>query len=100
MFVAVMETGSFARTAERLRTSPGQASKLISGLESDLGVQLLNRTMLIDFARQFPQIELDVSFSDRVVSLVDEGIDVAIRIGSPADSRLIARHRCQARIVV
>jgi hypothetical protein len=44
MLVAVMETGSFARAAERLRTSPGQASKLVSRLESELGVRLLNRT--------------------------------------------------------
>lgn len=157
MFVTVMETGSFARAAERLRTSPGQASKLVSRLEAELGVRLLNRTtralaateagqayfermrvlladfdaveeavrnvsgtpkgrlritapvsfgaaqlapVLAEFARQFPQIELDVVFSDRVVSLVDEGFDAAIRIGSPTDSSLIARHLCEARIVV
>src|SRR5512134_2558454 len=44
MFVAVMETGSFARAAERLGTSSGQASKLVSRLEAELGVRLLNRT--------------------------------------------------------
>jgi DNA-binding transcriptional LysR family regulator len=44
MFVAVLETGSFARAAERLRVSSGQASKLVTRLEQDLGVQLLNRT--------------------------------------------------------
>lgn len=47
--------------------------------------------VLNDFARLFPDIELDVTFSDRLVSLVDEGFDMAIRVGRPADSSLIAR---------
>ena len=36
---------------------------------------------LNDFALRFPEIELDVSFSDRVVNLVDEGFDMAVRVG-------------------
>jgi len=157
MFVAVLETGSFVAASVRLGTSSGQASKLISRLEADLGVQLLKRTtralsptevgqayyeriklllddfdaldasvrtasgapsgrlrltapitfgstqlapVLIDFARAYPEIQLDVSFSDRVVALVDEGFDAAVRIGKPADSSLIARKLCDARIVV
>jgi DNA-binding transcriptional LysR family regulator len=157
MFVTVLDTGSFAAAARRLGTSSGQASKLVSKLEADLGVQLIKRTtralsvtevgqayyermkvlleefdsldasvrnasgapagrlrltapmsfgttcltpVLIDFANAFPQIQLDVSFSDRVVNLVDEGFDVAIRIGKPQDSALIARKICDARVVV
>ncbi|MES2968717.1 MAG: LysR family transcriptional regulator [Pseudomonadota bacterium] len=157
MFVAVMETGSFAAAAIRLGTSSGQASKLVSRLESDLGVRLLNRTTraiaatevgqayferirgLLDefdgldqsvrsrsaapigklrltapltfgivqlvpalnaFARRYPDIELDVSFSDRVVNLVDEGFDAAIRAGRPVDANLIARKLCEMRLLV
>lgn len=44
VLAAVMETGSFAKAAARLGTSPGQASKLVSRLEQELGVRLLNRT--------------------------------------------------------
>ena len=44
MFVAVMETGSFTVAVARLGTSSGQASTLVSRLESELGVRLLNRT--------------------------------------------------------
>jgi DNA-binding transcriptional LysR family regulator len=155
-FVAVLETGSFSRAAERMRVSPGQASKLVSKLETDLGVRLINRTTralaateagqayyerlknlieefdaldasvrnvagiargrlrltapltfgtmqlapaLIEFAEAYPEIELDVSFSDRVVNLIDEGFDMAIRIGGPADSSLIARRLCDVRIM-
>lgn len=44
MFIAVMETGSFTAAAQRLGASHGQASKLISRLERDLGVTLLRRS--------------------------------------------------------
>ena len=46
---------------------------------------------LNDFASRYPDIELDVSFSERVVSLIDEGFDMAVRVGRPADSSLVAR---------
>lgn len=55
--------------------------------------------VLNDFARLFPEIELDVSFSDRLVSLVDEGFDVAVRMGRPADSSLIARKLADTGLV-
>lgn len=157
MFVAVMEAGSFTAAADRLGTSSGQASKLVSRLEADLGVRLLNRTTravspteagqayynrmrqilddidsldrairnasgaprgrlrlsapltfgsvelapaLNDFAAQFPLIELEVAFSDRVVSIVDEGFDLALRVGRSLDSSLIVRRLCDVRIVL
>ncbi len=52
------------------------------------------------FALAYPDIELDVSFSDRLVNVVDEGFDMAVRVGRPADSSLIARRICSVRIVI
>ncbi len=155
MFVAVAETGSFTAAALKLGTSSGQASKLVSRLEAELDVRLLNRTTravspteagqaylerlrplleefdsldlsirnssqaprgrlrltapmtfgamelapaLNDFALKYSEIELDVSFTDRLVNLVDEGFDMAVRVGRPASSSLIARKLCQVRI--
>jgi DNA-binding transcriptional LysR family regulator len=46
---------------------------------------------LLDFARAYPDVGLDVSFTDRLVNLVDEGFDAAVRISRFADSSLIAR---------
>lgn len=43
------------------------------------------------FALRYPEVELDVQFTDRMVNLVEEGFDVAVRVGRPADSSLIAR---------
>lgn len=156
MFIAVMEAGSFVGASQQLGTSSGQASKLLSRLEAELGVRLLNRTTrsvspteagrayyerlrplieeldrldteirnisqtprgrlrvaapltfgireltpaLNDFAGRYPEIELDVSFSDRAVNLVDDGFDLAVRVGQPSDSSLIFRKLCSVRIV-
>jgi len=157
MFVTVLETGSFAAAAQRLGTSSGQASKLVSKLEADLGVRLLHRTTralspteagqayfdrlrglldefdaldtetrnaallprgkirlsaplsfgtirlaphLASFAKTYPDIALEVQFSDRLVNLVDEGFDMAIRVGKPRDTTLIARKLCSAELII
>ncbi len=43
------------------------------------------------FAIRYPEVVLDVQFTDRMVSLVDEGFDAAVRVGRPADSSLVSR---------
>ena len=46
--------------------------------------------IMSDFLRRHPKVTAELLFVDRVVNLVDEGIDVAIRIGHLADSSLVA----------
>ncbi|HEU4371856.1 MAG TPA: LysR family transcriptional regulator [Telluria sp.] len=48
-------------------------------------------TVIGDYTQAFPQVQLDISLSDRKVDLVDEGFDLAIRIGALPQSDLIAR---------
>ena len=48
--------------------------------------------LLIDLAEANPELNLELSFSDRTVDLVEEGFDLAIRIGVlPNSSALVAR---------
>lgn len=57
--------------------------------------------MLSDFYRRYPDVRLVFESSDRYLDLVDEGIDVAVRVGELTDSSLIARRIARFhRIVV
>jgi DNA-binding transcriptional LysR family regulator len=47
--------------------------------------------LALDFMREHPQLQVDLSFEDRYTDLVSQGIDVAIRMGKLADSALGAR---------
>jgi len=47
--------------------------------------------ILLRFQQKFPRIELDIHVSGWLVDLVEEGIDVALRVGKLEDSSLIAR---------
>lgn len=54
-------------------------------------VGMLVMPALTAFMRRYPDIELDVDFSDRLVNVIEEGFDVVMRTGEPTDSRLMAR---------
>lgn len=154
-FVAVVDTGSFVRAAERLGQSKASTSRHITELEEHLGVRLLHRTTrrlsLTDegrrylatcreilesldaaeteltagtasargllrinapvsygirhlaglwpaFMQQHPALRLEVTLSDRAVDLVEDGVDVAIRIGRLEPSSLVARRLATTRI--
>lgn len=47
-----------------------------------------------------PRVSLDVTLNDRVVDLVEEGYDVAIRIAPRLDSQIVSRHLATARMVL
>ena len=55
--------------------------------------------LLARFATEFPEIALEVHFADRVVNLVEEGFDAAIRVGTPTDTTLTGRKLCTARVL-
>jgi DNA-binding transcriptional LysR family regulator len=52
------------------------------------------------FHELHPQVRLDVTLSDRVVDVVEEGFDMAIRIASLPSSSLISKRLASTRIVL
>jgi len=52
------------------------------------------------FAAKYPDVRLNLSFTDRYVDLIEEGIDVCMRLGVLQDSSLIARRLTEAQFRV
>ena len=52
------------------------------------------------FLAAHPKVRLDITLNDRVVDLVEEGYDLAVRIGRLGDSNLVSRQLATTRIVL
>ena len=147
-FVKVVQAGSFTRAADALNTQKARLSRVVSQLERELSVRLLERSTrslslteagrefferalailaAVDDARQamqrihgepqgtlrltcgvefgllavsswianylaaYPQVQVDADYNNRVVDIVHEGFDLAVRVGPLSDSALTAR---------
>ena len=147
-FVKVVQLGSFTRAAEALGSQKARVSRVVSALERELGLRLLERstralslteagremferaqailaavedaeqiaqqvhgeprgtlklTCGVEFGQlavsawideyllRHPQVRVEAEFTGRVVDLVHEGFDLAIRVGPLPDSSLAAR---------
>jgi len=55
---------------------------------------------LTAFRQRYPQVTLEINVSNRNIDFVDEGYDVAIRLGTPPDSRLVAHKLEDVRVGV
>ena len=56
--------------------------------------------LIIEFSRENPAITVDMGLNDRVVDLIEEGWDIAIRIGQLRNSAMMARRLAPCRLVV
>jgi len=101
--VSVTEEGAiFFERAGRALEDLAEAEEQIHELKScprgtlkasiplGIGLKYLRKS-IAEFARQYREVTLDLSFDDRFVNIVEEGFDVVIRIGALQDSSLIAR---------
>ncbi len=53
-----------------------------------------------EYLKRYPEVSGDLRLSDRMINLVEEGVDLAVRIGQLADSSLVARHVGEMRRIV
>lgn len=56
--------------------------------------------LLPELARRHPDLTVDLGLNDRYVDLIEEGWDLVIRIGTLADSSMIARRLAPCRMIV
>ncbi|NDK99197.1 LysR family transcriptional regulator [Photorhabdus bodei] len=78
---------------EAAETELSQMQKMPSGkLKISLpSVGMLFMPKFAAFNRLYPEIKLDISCSDRIVDVIEEGFDAVLRTGDPRDSRLMSR---------
>jgi DNA-binding transcriptional LysR family regulator len=146
VLVTIVDEGSLAAAARRLRRSPPTITRILSALERRAGARLMERTtrhlapteagralaararallseydgalsdlanapirglirvsapvqfgrlhisgIVSSFLDTYPDTRVDLVLNDRNVDLIDEGIDIALRIGALMDSGLMAR---------
>jgi DNA-binding transcriptional LysR family regulator len=63
----------------------------------DLGRMVLS-PILVAFLERYPEISVDLAFTNRLVDLMDEGFDLAVRAGNQGSGSLIARQLCASEL--
>ncbi len=81
----VIDTEEAWAATRRLDDTPRGLLRVSTNVTSN------TRRLFTDFARDYPEVRLEVTASDRHVDLIAEGVDVAIRGGEIKDPKLIAR---------
>ncbi|MCH9000548.1 MAG: LysR family transcriptional regulator [Proteobacteria bacterium] len=93
----VAEAEAAERAVTRLASAPRGRLKVNAPMS--FGVRHL-APALPDFMARYPELNVDLTLNDRVVDLVEEGFDLAIRIARLAESSLIARRLAPNRLVL
>ena len=83
--------------AQSLQLAP--AGKLRISAPVTFGSEAL-MPVLSEYLERYPQVSVDLVLSDRVVDLLEEGFEAAIRIGELPDSTLIAKSLAPYRLMI
>jgi DNA-binding transcriptional LysR family regulator len=85
------------KAASALQTAPSGLLRVSGPLS--FGMRHL-APAIVDYLSACPEVAIDVALNDRVVDLIEDGFDLAVRIGRLADSSLIARRLAPCRLAV
>lgn len=88
----VAEIEQIAKTAQ---TEPSGILRIAASLPIGLHVIL---PLLPRFRLRHPKVTIDLRLNDQLVDIIEEGIDVAVRIGDLVDSRLLSRRLAPHRL--
>lgn len=99
----------FARAKEMLAAIDEAESEISSRSGEPSGLLRINAPLTFGvmhlaplwgrFAQLYPKVSLDIELSDRVVDLVEEGYDLAVRITNLPSSQLVSRQLASTRMV-
>jgi DNA-binding transcriptional LysR family regulator len=67
-------------------------------VSTDFGIHHLG-PVLLEYSRQYPDVRIDVSVSNHLVDLIEEGFDLAVRITTQLRTNLVARKLATSRLV-
>jgi DNA-binding transcriptional LysR family regulator len=84
-------------SAQRERTRP--SGRLVVSAPIGFG-RLHVSPVMSAYLTRYPEVSGELRLSDRLINLVEDGVDLAIRIGHLADSSLVARHVGEMRRIV
>jgi DNA-binding transcriptional LysR family regulator len=85
--------------AEASSKGAGVKGMLRIGAPMELGRRLI-APLITDFRRGFPEVQVHLMLSDSGLDVIDDGLDVALRVGLPADSSVIAKKILTAKRIV
>ena len=83
------------QAAMSARSEPSGMLRIAASLP--IGVHVI-APALPAFRQLHPKVEIDLRLNDRTIDLIEEGVDVAVRIGDLADSRLLSRRLAPHRL--
>jgi DNA-binding transcriptional LysR family regulator len=84
----LQEVEQIEQAAATARAEPAGLMRITAPLP--IGTHIL-APALPRFRERYPKVTVDLRMGDRYTDLIEEGIDVALRVGAPGDSRLISR---------
>jgi DNA-binding transcriptional LysR family regulator len=67
-------------------------------VSTDFGIEHLG-PVLLDYSRRYPEVRLEVSVNNHLVDLVEEGLDLAVRIAAQLRTNLVARKLATSRLI-
>ena len=81
--------------ADAVADAQGQAHRVAGALRINAPVglgELRLSALMLEFLAKYPELEIELILNDRVIDLVEEGVDVAIRLGGELPPNVIARN--------
>ena len=94
----VLEQVSIAENAvERLRATPAGTLRVTA--PTSFGGCVI-APLTATFLQRYPQVRIELDLTNRMVDLVEEGVDLAIRIGDIRNDDLVAKYLCPYNMVI